>query len=322
MLFSKNKTAAAERPAEGLWQKLRAGLAKTRTGMLSGLADLFGKSGKPDQTLLDEIETRLLLADVGVDSTALIIDRLARESAANRIQSAADLLDLLHRQMVELLKPVESPLVIPAGPGPFVILVIGSNGAGKTTTIGKLACFYTQNDYSLLLAAGDTFRAAAIEQLKSWGDRINLPVISQPQGSDSAAVIFDSLHAARTRNADIVIADTAGRLHNKNNLMEELKKIRRTISKADPSLAVETLLVLDAGNGQNALTQARQFQDAVGITGIVLTKLDGTARGGIVFALANKLNIPVRFIGTGEQASDLSPFQAEAFVTALLASGS
>ncbi len=220
--------------------------------------------------------------------------------------------------MVELLKPVESPLVIPAAPKPCVILVVGANGVGKTTTIGKLAGYYAQQGYSILLAAGDTFRAAAIDQLKSWGNSAGIPVISQLQGADSAAVIFDGLCAAQARGTDILIADTAGRLHNKNNLMEELKKIRRTFTRFDPLPAVETLLVLDAGNGQNALAQARQFHEAVGITGIVLSKLDGTARGGIVFALAGSLAIPLRFIGTGEKISDLAPFDAEKFVNALL----
>jgi fused signal recognition particle receptor len=222
--------------------------------------------------------------------------------------------------MVKLLFTIESPLTVPASPKPFTILVVGVNGAGKTTTIGKLANLYS-SQYKVLLAAGDTFRAAAIEQLKSWGDRINVPVVSHVHGTDSAAVIYDSLVKARATNADIVIADTAGRLQNKSNLIEELKKIRRTISKFDPDIPVETLLVLDSGNGQNALTQARQFHEAIGVTGLVLTKLDGTAKGGIIFALANKLGTPLRFITTGEEISDISTFNAENFITALLSPG-
>jgi fused signal recognition particle receptor len=219
--------------------------------------------------------------------------------------------------MIEQLRPVAAPLIIPASPKPFTILVVGVNGAGKTTTIGKLAALY-KDQYKVLLAAGDTFRAAAGEQLKAWGDRVDVPVIMHAQGADSAAVIYDSLRAARAAGADILIADTAGRLQNKSNLIEELKKIRRIINKFDPAIAVETLLVLDAGNGQNALSQAREFHDAIGISGLVLTKLDGTAKGGIIFALADKLRIPVRFIGTGETIADIAPFNAEDFTSALL----
>jgi len=314
MIFSRKKPEAA---SPGLWQQLKAGLGKTREILFTDVGELFNLKGHTHTELLDEIESRLLLADVGIEATAVIISSLKQALAKNRINSTADLISLLHELMVGLLRKVESPLLIPAQPRPFTILVVGVNGAGKTTTIGKLANLY-KDEYSVVLAAGDTFRAAAIEQLQSWGDRIRVPVIAQAHGSDSSAVIYDSLQAARDKNADIVIADTAGRLQNKSNLIEELKKIRRTINKFDADARIETLLVLDASNGQNALAQAQQFHEAVGVTGIVLTKLDGTAKGGIVFAIASKLGIPLRFLGTGEKISDLAPFNAEAFVTALL----
>ncbi len=316
MIFKKNKTAET---TPGLWQRLRSGLDKTRVILFTDLGDLLNLKNHTRAELLEEIETRLLIADVGVESTTKIISTLNQAVQKNRINSASDLLSILQEKMVDILKNVEAPLVIPATPRPFTILVVGVNGAGKTTTIGKLANLYRQ-DYAVILAAGDTFRAAAIEQLQSWGDRINIPVIVQSHGSDSSAVIFDSLQAARDRNSDILIADTAGRLQNKSNLIEELKKIRRTINKFDSDAVVETLLVLDASNGQNALAQATQFHEAIGITGIVLTKLDGTAKGGIVFAIAEKLGIPVRFLGTGEKITDITPFNAEDFVKALLSS--
>ena len=314
MIFSRNKTPE---PGPGLWQQLKSGLGKTRSLLFTDLGDLFNLKNHSRAELLEEIETRLLSADVGIESTAHIISSLKQALDKSQIQKTEELISLLHELMVGLLKPVESPLFVPDGPRPYIILVVGVNGAGKTTTIGKLANLYRE-DYSVLLAAGDTFRAAAIEQLQSWGNRIQIPVIAHAHGSDSSAVIYDSLRAARDKNVDVVIADTAGRLQNKSNLIEELKKIRRTISKFDANAAIETLLVLDASNGQNALAQARQFNEAVGVSGIVLTKLDGTAKGGIVFAIANKLGIPLRFIGTGEKITDLAPFIAEPFVTALL----
>jgi len=316
MLFSKNK-AGPEKKLSGLWQSLQNGLSKTRDVLFTDITELVGRNDWSESELLEEIETRLLLADVGVEATSRIIDALAASSRKKRIQSAEELFGLLHEQMLAILTPIESLLEIPASPRPFVILVVGVNGAGKTTSIGKIANFY-RNGNSILLAAGDTFRAAAIEQLQSWGTRNKLAVVAHSHGADSSAVIYDSLQAARSRDVDILIADTAGRLQNKVNLIEELKKIRRTINKFDATLAVETLLVIDAGNGQNALSQAQQFHEAIGITGLVLTKLDGTARGGIIFPLALKLGIPLRFIGTGEQITDLAPFNAEDFVTALL----
>jgi fused signal recognition particle receptor len=316
MLFGKNKSSPDKKPS-GLWQSLQNGLSKTREVLFTDVTELLGKPDWSETELLDEIETRLLLADVGVEATAKIIDSLKKSSRKKRIQSAEELFGLLHEQMVALLTPIESNLDIPSNPKPFVILVVGVNGAGKTTTIGKLTRYYSDN-YRILLAAGDTFRAAAIEQLQSWGERNQVPVVAHSHGADSSAVIFDSLQSARSGKADILIADTAGRLQNKTNLIEELKKIRRTISKFDQDLPVETLLVIDAGNGQNALAQARQFHEAVGITGLVLTKLDGTAKGGIIFSLAGQLGIPLRFIGMGEQITDIMPFNAESFVTALL----
>jgi fused signal recognition particle receptor len=314
MIFKKNKSSEA---TPGLWQRLRSGLDKTRAILFTDLGELFNLKNHSRAELLEEVENRLLMADVGIESTAHIIRSLEQAMQKNRINSAQDLVTLLHDRMVELLKPVEVAPLVPDGPRPFTLLVVGVNGAGKTTTIGKLANLYKQ-DYKVVLAAGDTFRAAAIEQLQSWGDRIHIPVIAHAQGGDSSAVIYDSLQAARDQHADILIADTAGRLQNKNNLIEELKKIRRTINKFDPAACVETLLVLDASNGQNALAQAQQFHEAIGITGIILTKLDGTAKGGIIFAIASKLGIPIRFLGTGEKITDLSPFVAENFVKALL----
>lgn len=314
MFFSRNKPDDANL---GLWQRLRSGLSKTRAVLFTDVGELFNLKNRSHSELLEEIDSRLLSADVGIESSEHIITSLGQALAKNRINSSEELIAYLHGLMTSMLKPLESPLSMPADPKPFIMLVVGVNGAGKTTTIGKLANLYKE-DYSVVLAAGDTFRAAAIEQLQAWGDRIQVPVIAHAHGSDSSAVIFDSLQSARNKNTDIVIADTAGRLQNKSNLIEELKKIRRTISKFDPNAVVETLLVLDASNGQNALSQARQFHEAVGITGIVLTKLDGTAKGGIVFAIAHQLGIPLRFLGTGEKITDLTPFNAEEFVSALL----
>lgn len=315
MLFGKkNKAPDGDRP--GLWQRLRKGLAKTRSGIFSGMTGLVG--GKTiDAATLEEIEDRLLMADVGMESTTRIIDSLQQAARSGKIKSDADLMDILRERMQQELSRIEAPLAI-HGKKPFVIMVIGVNGVGKTTTIGKLTRLLQDQGHSILIAAGDTFRAAAIEQIQVWGDRNRVPVIAQQQGADAAAVIYDALAAARARDCDILIADTAGRLHNKANLMAEMTKIHRTIAKFDPELPVENLLVLDAGTGQNAVSQARQFDDAVGVTGMVLTKLDGSARGGIVFALAEKLGKPLRFIGVGEQLEDLQPFSAEAFVDALL----
>jgi fused signal recognition particle receptor len=302
-----------------LFARLKQGLGRTRTGLFAGLTDLISKQRTIDSTLLEEIESRLLSADLGITCTEQVVQRLQRDLQTTETGCETALFDTLQQVMLQILEPVEKPLVIPADTkNPFVILMAGVNGVGKTTTIGKLAHHLLEDGHSVMLAAGDTFRAAATEQLQVWGARNNVQVIAHQTGSDAAAVIYDALQSSRSRNTDILIADTAGRLHTQGNLMEELKKIRRILTKFDPELAFEVMLVIDAGTGQNALVQARQFNDAIGITGITLTKLDGTAKGGIIFALADDLGIPIRFIGIGEQASDLSPFNAANYVSALL----
>jgi fused signal recognition particle receptor len=273
-----------------------------------------------DPALLEELETRLLLADVGVDCTRALIGRLSERLARRELSDPRAALECLRSHMVELLAPVAAPLfVLGDAAHPFVILAVGVNGAGKTTTIGKLAYYYRGLGETVVLAAADTFRAAAVEQLQNWGQRAGAAVISQAAGADAAAVVFDALHAARARGAGLVIADTAGRLHTKQNLMDELRKIRRAIAKFDRQCPVETLMIIDAGTGRNSLAQAREFHDAVGLTGLVVSKLDGTARGGVIFALARELAVPVRFIGIGERPEDLRPFEPEPFVNALLA---
>lgn len=303
-----------------MWQRLRRSLQRTRAGLTDGLADLFYGKKQIDDAILDEIETRLLLADLGVNATRAIMGALGDAVKRNELHDLPSVLAALKAQMIGLLRPVELPLAIDAAqPRPLVILVIGVNGVGKTTTIGKLAKRLQAGGYRVVLAAGDTFRAAAIEQIAAWGERVDAPVIAQKTGADAAAVIYDALASARARNAEVVIADTAGRLHNKKNLMEELKKIRRSIGKFDAALPVQTLLVLDAGTGQNAIAQTREFHEAIGVSGIVVTKLDGTAKAGVLFALTQAFAIPIRFIGTGEKADDLKPFLAEEFVEALLA---
>lgn len=310
---------ASRDAAGGAWQRLRQGLRKTRDILTADLGDLIRSRRQIDASVLEEIEARLLQSDAGVDTTAAIIDALSAALKRNELDSLEAVLGALNRHLAERLAKVESPLFIfDMGHRPFVILVVGVNGVGKTTTIAKLARYYQDTGQSVVLAAGDTFRAAAIEQLQVWGKRAGVPVIAQQPGADSAAVVYDALSAARARDADIVIADTAGRLHTKSNLMDELRKIRRTITRFDPELPVETLLVIDAGTGQNAVNQAQQFHEAVGVTGLVITKLDGTARGGVVFALADRFGIPIRFIGVGEQMEDLRPFAAQPFVDALL----
>ncbi len=314
--LKKKDNSTAEK---SLFDRLCRGLQKTRSGLFAGLDVLFRSSNKIDISLLEDIETRLLMADLGVESTTNIINSLNGALKRNELNNMDQLMASLRKHMLEQLLPLQQAMEFSStAPKPFVILVVGVNGAGKTTTIGKLTHRYLKQGHKVILAAGDTFRAAAIEQIKVWGAKTNVPVIAQQSGSDAAAVIYDALQSARARGADIVIADTAGRLHNQSHLMQELKKIRRTISTFDPDLAVEVLLVIDAGTGQNALTQARQFDELIGLSGIALTKLDGTAKGGIVFALANALDIPIRFIGIGEQLDDLRQFNAEAFIDALL----
>lgn len=301
----------------GFFSKLKAGLTKTRTHLTSGLANiLFGKKTL-DQSVLDLIETHLLTADVGIETTQELIDHLTQKLARKELDNAEAALSCIQSYMKDLLRPSEVPFTIPKMLSPFVILVVGINGAGKTTTIGKMAKDLKSKSYSVALAAGDTFRAAAIDQLQIWGERNNIPVVAQQPGADTAAVIYDAFAHAKAQNIQVLLADTAGRLHTQTNLMEELKKVKRVIKKLDTAAPHETLLVLDASLGQNALNQALQFNDAIQVTGLVLTKLDGTAKGGIIFAIAKKLKLPIRFIGVGEGIDDLRPFNADEFVTAL-----
>ena len=315
--FRKKKSADDEDKKPGLFGRLKAGLSKTRSGLTEGIANLVLGHKQIDDELLEDLETRLLTADVGVEATQSLIDDLTRRVARKQLADADALMAALHEDMTAMLTPVEAPLEIPESDQPFVLLMVGINGAGKTTTIGKIARRLKDQGRSVMLAAGDTFRAAAVEQLQTWGERNEVPVIAQPQGSDSASVIFDALQAARARHIDVLIADTAGRLHTQSNLMEELKKIQRVLGKLDENAPHEVMLVVDAGTGQNALNQAREFNQAMHLTGITLTKLDGTARGGIIFAIAKQLGIPIRFIGIGEAIEDLRPFNAHDFVDAL-----
>jgi len=301
----------------GLFARMKRGLSRTGSQFSSGLGNLFLGKKEIDEDLLEDIETQLLMADVGLDATTEIIDKLTERVARKQLADPQALYAELKGELAKLLHAVEAPLVLPTGAKPAVILVVGVNGVGKTTTIGKLAKRLQNEGNKVVLAAGDTFRAAAVEQLQAWGERNEVAVIAQHQGADSASVIFDAVQAAQSRNADVLIADTAGRLHNKSHLMDELSKVKRVMGKLDPTAPHEVLLVLDAGTGQNALNQAEQFIAAAGVTGIVLTKLDGTAKGGVIFALSKKFGLPVRFIGVGEGIDDLQPFSAQAFVDAL-----
>ncbi len=300
----------------GFFNRLRAGLGRTSDNLVEGMGNLFLGRKEIDLELLEELELQLLQADVGVEATVEIIENLTQRVSRRELTSLEGLQNALKGELLTLLKPSEQPLVI-SGHKPMVILMVGVNGVGKTTTIGKMAKKFQAQGKSVMLAAGDTFRAAAVEQLQVWGERNNVPVIAQHTGADSASVIFDALQAARTREVDVLIADTAGRLHNKDNLMEELKKVVRVMGKLDPNAPHEVMLVLDAGTGQNALAQASNFQEIVGVTGLSLTKLDGTAKGGVIFAIAKKLDLPIRFIGVGEGVDDLRPFQADEFIEAL-----
>ena len=314
-------TNVAEEEVESkkrLIDRVRQGLDKTRSQLISGLEELILGKKAIDQDLLEQIENTLLQADVGVSVTNDIIANLTQCVTRDELGESKILYDILRRELLNLLVECEEPLTIESDSRPFVILAVGVNGAGKTTTIGKLARYFKDQGFSVLLAAGDTYRAAAVEQLQTWGDRNQVPVIAQSQGSDSASVIYDALSAAKAREIDIVIADTAGRLHSKKNLMEELSKIARVLKRHGNSAPNEVLLVVDAGTGQNALIQAREFLTAVSVSGIVLTKLDGTAKGGIIFAIAKQLGLPIRFIGVGERVEDLRPFSAEQFVEALI----
>ena len=307
--------ATQEKPS--FFARLKQGLSKTSASLGEGMASLFLGKKAIDDDLLDDLETRLLTADVGVEATTAIIGNLTKRVARKELADSGALYKALQEELVTLLKPVEQSLVIDTAKQPYVILVVGVNGVGKTTTIGKLAKKLQLEGKKVMLAAGDTFRAAAVEQLQVWGERNNIAVIAQHTGADSASVIFDAVQAAKSRGIDVLIADTAGRLHTKDNLMEELKKVRRVIGKLDDTAPHEVLLVLDAGTGQNAINQAKQFNQTVNLTGLALTKLDGTAKGGVIFALAKQFGLPIRYIGVGEGIDDLRPFEAQAFVQAL-----
>ncbi|MDA7581366.1 signal recognition particle-docking protein FtsY [Luminiphilus sp.] len=298
------------------FSRLTSGLSQTSQSLVSGLENALGVRATIDDDVIEALETELLMADVGVATTKIIIDQLIEAHPRKSAVDVDAVMATLTALLVATLSDNDHPLNHPTD-GPLVILVVGVNGAGKTTTIGKLAHRYLSEGQTVMLAAGDTFRAAAVEQLQAWGERNNVPVIAQHTGADSASVLFDALTAARARNVDVLLADTAGRLNNKAHLMEELEKIVRVIKKADPSAPHETLLVLDSGTGQNAVSQAREFDAAVGVTGIALTKLDGTAKGGVVFAIGQQIKRPIRYIGIGEGIEDLRPFSAHEFVDAL-----
>jgi fused signal recognition particle receptor len=315
--FKSNKDEAAPASRPGLFKRLREKLNRGNSWLTYDLANLL-PAGRIDDSVLDELETRLITADVGVETTNRILEELRRKVARKELDDLDALLAALRSSLLGILLPTQRPLEIDRTVAPFAILVVGVNGAGKTTTIGKLARLLKQQGLKVMLAAGDTFRAAAVEQLQIWGERSDVTVIAQATGADPAAVVFDALQAARARRIDVLVADTAGRLHTQSNLMDELKKVKRVMGRVDERAPHEVLLVLDASQGQNALQQARLFNDALGVTGVVLTKLDGTAKGGIVFAIASTLQLPIRYIGIGESAEDFAEFDAEAFVDALL----
>jgi len=305
---------------DGFIKRLRARINKGDSWLTYDLANL-APGGKIDEDTLEELESLLVMADVGVDTTERIIGDLQKSLARNELKDVEALQLGLHNSLCDILGPVEKPLNIDKPDGPFVILMVGVNGAGKTTTIGKLARRFKDQGYSVMLAAGDTFRAAAVEQLQVWGERNDVPVIAQQAGADPAAVIFDAMNAARARDIDILLADTAGRLQSQSGLMDELAKIKRVVSRRDETAPHEVMLVLDASQGQNALVQAEKFHEALGLTGLTVTKLDGSAKGGILLAIADRIGVPVRFIGIGESAEDMQPFVAEEFAAALLSSG-
>ncbi len=314
--MSANVADEASEDKPGLFARLKSGLGKTRSKLSEGIQTVFLGAKELDDELLEELETILLTSDVGVSATQEILDELTGLISRKELSDVEAVNRHLRESLTGILSPVEVPLDTEAA-SPFVILMVGVNGVGKTTTIGKLAKKFQAEGKTVMLAAGDTFRAAAVEQLKVWGERNDVPVVAQDTGADSASVIYDALAAARARNVDILIADTAGRLQNKKNLMDELHKITRVLGKIDDSAPHEVMLVLDAGTGQNALSQASEFQSAVSVSGIALTKLDGTAKGGVIFALARQLGIPIRYVGVGEQIDDLRPFSADDFVSAL-----
>ncbi len=310
--------AEEEEPKKGrFFARIKAGLSRTKNNLTKQLGNLFLGAKEIDEDLLEEIETLLLMADVGVEATTEIIERLTDKVERNQLADAQALQVALKEELAALLGEVDEPLKVEAKEGPFVILMVGVNGVGKTTTIGKLAKRYQAEGKSVMLAAGDTFRAAAVEQLEVWGERNDVPVVAQHTGADSASVLYDALQSAQAKNVDVLIADTAGRLQNKDHLMQELEKVVRVMKKLAPDAPHEVMLVLDAGTGQNALSQAKHFKEAVGVTGISLTKLDGTAKGGVIFAIAKQMGLPIRFIGVGEKIDDLRPFHAGEFVDAL-----
>jgi fused signal recognition particle receptor len=303
----------------GFFSRLRAKLNQGPAWLTADLTELL-PGRKIDAEILDDLETRLITADVGAEATRQILEELRRRVARKELNDVDALLEALHDAMLAILKPVETPLTIDPAVRPFVILVVGINGAGKTTTIGKLARRLLEEGHSVMLAAGDTFRAAAREQLEVWAERNQVPIVAQQGGAEPAAVIFDGLQAARARNIDVLIADTAGRLHTQTHLMDELKKVKRVLGRLDPGAPHEVLLVLDGTIGQNAVAQAEEFNKGLGVTGLVVTKLDGTAKGGVVLAIAQKLKIPIRFVGVGEETQDFGVFNAADFVSALLKS--
>ncbi|UTW48432.1 signal recognition particle-docking protein FtsY [Bacterioplanoides sp. SCSIO 12839] len=309
--------APKEEKKKGFFGRIRDGLSKTRSGLADGLADLLLGKKEIDDDLLEDLETQLIMADVGMEATQEIMERLTGRITRKELSDSDALFEALIEELRTMLDVAQQPLVVDSEKTPYVILMVGINGVGKTTTIGKLAKQFQNRGKSVMLAAGDTFRAAAVEQLQVWGERNDVPVVAQHTGADSASVIFDAVEAAKSRNVDILIADTAGRLHTKDNLMQELEKVVRVMKKLDDTAPHEVMLVLDAGTGQNAINQCKQFLQAVGVTGLTLTKLDGTAKGGIIFALAKQFEIPVRFIGVGEGIDDLRPFNADEFTRAL-----
>ena len=316
------RSKVIDEPAKtGFFTRMKQGLSRTSSNFAGGIGKLVLGEKEIDDDLLEDIETQLLVADVGIEATTDIIDNLTDRVARKELSKPSALYDALKELLANLLVSVEKPLVIKGENKPFVILVVGVNGVGKTTTIGKLAKRLQGEGKSVMLAAGDTFRAAAVEQLQVWGERNDIPVVAQHSGADSASVIFDAIQSARSRQVDVVIADTAGRLHNKSHLMDELTKVTRVMGKLDSQAPHEVLLVLDAGTGQNALNQAEHFMKAANVTGLVLTKLDGTAKGGVIFALSKKFGLPVRFIGVGEGIDDLQPFTARSFIKALFNDG-
>jgi fused signal recognition particle receptor len=307
-----------EKSSGGLFARLKSGLSRTGTNLTEGIGSLVLGKKQIDDEVFEELETRLLMADVGIEATQKIIEDLTNQAGRSELKDVEALMKAMHEKMVDILTPSVQQLDIDEAKTPFIVLMVGINGAGKTTTIGKLAKKFQEDGKSVMLAAGDTFRAAAVEQLQTWGARNDIPVIAQSTGADTASVIYDAVESAAANNIDVLLADTAGRLHTQDNLMEELKKVQRVIKKLDDSAPHEVMLIVDASIGQNALAQAKEFNKALGLTGITVTKLDGTAKGGILFAIAEQTGIPVRFIGVGEGIDDLQVFDAEKFTTALL----